>query len=763
MKRLLLLLALLLDALLLNAQNVISRNGISDYQIVIPSDSGLPPSDSYRASCQKAAQVLQHYLQQSPGASLPILYEDQSSPHKPSFFIGNVNALSSVPDLNESRVVFDGYLLRSHEGSYYLYSQEPKGLLTAAYRLLEDHLGMRVYTPSAVVLPTHDTLVLPELNRVDSPAFSYREVLYYYPNHSPLYADFHGLHNREDIARNWGLFVHTFRHLIPVEQYFEQHPEWFSEINGRRVKDGQLCLANAELLDTLCRNLALLMQAKPDAQIWSVSNNDNYNRCTCPRCRHLDSLYGGPSGTLLYFINQVAARFPDKTISTLAYQYTRQAPSSDITPLPNVQMMFCSIECGRHLPIATNPREASFRKDMEDWAAKTSNIFVWDYVVQFRSMMNPFPNLHVLQPNLQFFRNHGVKEMFEQGTGPDNKTSWMELRTYLLAKLMWNPDLDVDSLTRDFCCGYYGPSAQPIREFYDEMHRALALSGKPLNIYGYPTDGAKGYLSPDRMRFYQQCIDQAYRLAEADSTLIHRIRYLELSLDYAKLELGMSGSHPNLAFLSGEDRVLNPAMVALADRFVSDCKRFGVGCLVEMGRTPDQYRADIDNYILKSSQRNLAYHAKVSLAHAPDPRYDPPHPLCASALVDGVAGQLNYFHDWLGFYDSDLDATIHLPAPKEVSEVKLDFFFYPLSWIFVPQRIDLYTSRNGHRWTLIATLYGNNPEELARPDIHSFWFRDLHLKTRHLRIVAHPLPQVPDWHRAVGNPVWIFCDEILVH
>lgn len=755
------------SVLLAQPQNhLIVCNGGSDYQIVVPSESESSRLDgdwgAYCQGCRKAAAVLQQYLRQSAGAQLPILTDGQYDTLRPAFFIGAVEALGRVPDLAESRVNYDGYLFRSYKGNYYLYAREAKGLVTAAYRFLEDYAGMRVYSPSAVVVPHHDTLSLPEMDRAETPAFSYREVLYYYPNHSQLYADFHALHTRADNARNWGMFVHTFRHLIPVGRYFDSHPEWFSEINGRRVRDGQLCLANPEVLDTLCANLARMMADRPEATTWSVSNNDNYNRCQCSRCLHLDSVYGGPSGTLLYFINQVADRFPDKTISTLAYQYTRRAPTSDIRPRGNVQMMFCSIECGRQEAIATAPGEEGFRQDMRNWADKTGNIFVWDYVVQFRSMMNPFPNLHVLKPNLQFFRDHGVKEMFEQGTGADNKTSWMELRNYLLAKLMWNPDLDVDSLTRDFCTGYYGAAAQPILEFYAEMHRSLVESHKPLIIYGYPTDGTRGYLNPEQMRRYQSLIGQAYVLAKGDTAVTDRIRYLELSLDYAKLELGMSGTNPDLSFLCGKERSLNRAMVELADRFVADCNRFGVGCLVEMGRTPEQYRADIDNYIYKSSQRNLAYDAPVKLANKPRLEYDPRPDDSGKALVDGVAGQLNYFHDWIGFYGTDLDATIDLGTGKDIHEVKLDFFFYPLSWIFAPQSVDLYVSRNGRRWTRVGTLEGFNPEDLARPDIHTFSFRDLDLHARYLRVVAHPLPQIPEWHRAVGNPVWIFCDEILV-
>ena len=157
---------------------------------------------------------------------------------------------------------------------------------------------------------------------------------------------------------------------------------------------------------------------------------------------------------MIWFVNKVAAEFPDKIISTLAYQYTRSAPKN-IKPASNVNIMFCSIECNRSRSLATDSLSASFRKDAEDWCALTDNIFMWDYVVQFRNMVSPFPNLRVLQPNIQYFRDKGMKMMFQQGTGGNN-SEFYELRQYLIAKLLWNPDADVDALMDDFLQGYYG-------------------------------------------------------------------------------------------------------------------------------------------------------------------------------------------------------------------------------------------------------------------------------------------------------------------
>ena len=125
------------------------------------------------------------------------------------------------------------------------------------------------------------------------------------------------------------------------------------------------------------------IKANPKAKYWSVSSNDNFGYCQCPACAAIDSLEGSPTGSVIRFVNQVAERFPDKIISTLAYQYSRAAPKVT-KPRENVNIMFCNIECNRSQPIATDPSSASFRRDMEDWAALTDNILVWDYVIQFK-------------------------------------------------------------------------------------------------------------------------------------------------------------------------------------------------------------------------------------------------------------------------------------------------------------------------------------------------------------------------------------------
>ena len=80
--------------------------------------------------------------------------------------------------------------------------------------------------------------------------------------------------------------MHTFYPLIPPEKYFAEHPEWFSEINGKRTTEhAQLCLTNEEMRKELVKNLKERLRNNPAATIASVSQNDWHGNCQCQAVR----------------------------------------------------------------------------------------------------------------------------------------------------------------------------------------------------------------------------------------------------------------------------------------------------------------------------------------------------------------------------------------------------------------------------------------------------------------------------------------------
>ncbi len=50
--------------------------------------------------------------------------------------------------------------------------------------------------------------------------------------------------------------VHNFYRYVPPEEFFETHPEYFSEIGGLRYGgDGQLCLTHPELPELVAERI----------------------------------------------------------------------------------------------------------------------------------------------------------------------------------------------------------------------------------------------------------------------------------------------------------------------------------------------------------------------------------------------------------------------------------------------------------------------------------------------------------------------------
>jgi hypothetical protein len=329
-------------------------------------------------------------------------------------------------------------------------------------------------------------------------------------------------------------FVHTFYPLVPPDKYFKDHPEWYSLINGKRTTDrAQLCLTNPKLRDFVVDRVRQWLRESPEARIISISQNDWHGACQCPDCQAIDEAEGSHAGSLLAFINYVAEKigpdFPAVAVDTLAYQYTRKAPKN-IKPLPNVIVRLCSIECNFGAPL-DDPSNATFARDIRDWSRICQRLYVWDYTTDFGHYVQPHPNWFSLGPNVRFFHQHGVKGLFEQGAYQSNGAEMSELRAWVLAQLLWNPNLDDKRLINEFLDGYYGSAAaQHIRDYFALMYDASR--GYNLTCYSPPT---APFLKFKTLSQAERLWQQAEQAAQNDPELLRRVRIAHLPVRYVWL------------------------------------------------------------------------------------------------------------------------------------------------------------------------------------------------------------------------------------
>ncbi len=466
----------------------------SNYSIVVAKDAST--TERY------AAQELQTWLKQASGINLAIVDEGRGVVGR-RILVGYNNEVRKLGRTERPDDDDQGFEYGNVEGDIYIYGGREIGTLYGVYAFLENEIGCRWYTKSFTYLPRKTKYEFTDLYDKEEPAFLSRDLYYYdaFDADWTLRNKTHGRKNTKktrygtiDVPSEAFWSVHTFMTLCKPELYFKSHPEYFSLRGGRRTTD-QLCLSNKHVLQICISRIREVMTHYPYFLIYSVTQNDNHNPCQCQECQKLVKRYGGESGAMIWFVNQVAAAiekdFPDKYIGTLAYHYTRKAPTN-IRPRENVVVRLSSIECCFSHTLENCQQNASFLNDMKAWSRISHHLYVWDYVATFQQYLLPLPNINVLQRNLQTFRDNKAIGVMEEGSYDVPGGDFAELKAYLLAKLMWNPDADAQAIIDEFISHYYGKAAPAMKE-YLALVNALAARDAHLTCQTSIYHGRKVY------------------------------------------------------------------------------------------------------------------------------------------------------------------------------------------------------------------------------------------------------------------------------
>jgi hypothetical protein len=587
-----------------NVTLTLATDGKTDYVIVIPQK---PTSQE-----QKASDDLAHWLKAICGATFRIVPDTTPSPSG-AISVGQTRLLAEArPDGRAADLGDEGYAIAVKGKDLFLEGGRIRGPIYAVYALLEEDLGCRWYDRSIARIPKQATLQVSPVPRAFVPPLRLRD---------PFYADAWdadwSLRNRTNapnarVREEWGgytdydgLFVHTYFSLVPPDKYFKDHPEYFSMIDGQRTRR-QLCETNPDVVRIATEAVMAALKASPHAEIVSVSPEDGGGHCTCPRCQTLIAENGSPAATVISLINQIAEavekQHPDVQIATLAYLDTIDPPTK-IRPRRNIAIQLCNDLHSWRYPFTcfaddTTPQSKRYRDAIVGWAGICKHIYIWDYFVNFSHYLAPMPNMHVLKPSVDFYVAHNVKGIMFQGAyqGPGERSL---MRSWVMAKLLWDPSRDVTTLTEDFVRGTFEEAAQPILDYYDLLEEARRTNMESIHepAAGKETTDPDGgcmdvggiryamdspFLSRALLDRATALFDKAESLARSDE-LVRRVQRERLPVTYVKLRRGPGFTGENYA--------------RLVDEFEKVGRREGITCLREGG--PDfekkvaRYRSQI--------------------------------------------------------------------------------------------------------------------------------------------------------------------------
>ncbi len=754
-KNLLLFICLLLPPVLSAKDIVLVEKGKTEYCIIIPEKASNEE--------KQAAGILRDYIKKISRAELSIYTDDRREVNE-EILIGSTNrnrgksALIQVPSIKG-----DGYWIKTFNSKILIYGETGSGVFNAVYSFLEDYLGCRRYSPEVEKVPKMQSIKLKEIDDLQVPPAYIRIV------NGPYFFDrtYRNWRKLQVIDDLWGTkkedkyYVHTFDKLLPSDKYFATHPEYFSMINGQRVAWGQLCLSAPDLVKITVDKLREVMLRNPEIKYWSVSQNDNYYHCECPACKATDEAEGSPAGTLLRFVNQVADSFPDKIITTLAYQYTR-VPPKITKPASNVMITLCTIELNRSEPIETDSTSRSFITDIEGWSAICNSIMLWDYEVQFTNYLCPFPLFHTLQPNIQFFNKHHVTAHFQQ-CNIDYGVEFAELKAYLLSKLLWNPDINADAVIDDFLKGYYEEAGPHIRQYFDLIHSELQKHKDKLDIYGTPVWHENTFLSEINLKKYNDIFDKAEKEVANKPEILARVKTARLPIQFSAMEIAKTDLFGERGWYSLKNGkyTLRADMRQMLDNFYAVCKSSRMTHLNENGLSVDNYYKNTLRFIDVQVEGNIAFKMPVNCEPPPDKRYA--H-LGAAMLTNGVRGTEDYKINWLGWEGQDPVITLDLKRDTLFNEITLSSLQFPKSWILHPLRVTFLTSSDGKTWNTIGSAAPEfELKDLKRETpIRNYTVKPGKTKARYVRMLVNATKILPDWHPYHGNKSWVFIDEITI-
>ena len=522
-------------------KHTLFEGGRSEYCIVIEEDAS--PIVRY------AALELQAWIREVSGAELPVGTEA-------------VPGKRLMLDCENPESRDDAFVYSSEGGDIRFTGKGPRGTLYAVYAFLENELGCRWYSSKVSVAPRKDRWRFGNLYCPEAPGIRIRDNCVLDVRTNPVFS----ARMRNNFVRvpspdgegtiagsaegYWG--VHALGTHVNVDKYFATHPEYFCLRDGKRYGGyGQPCLSNPDVLRITIESVRRIMREQPDYLIYSVEQNDNQLFCQCDECQALAEKYGSESGVMVWFVNQVADavrdEFPDKFIGTFAYQYTRHAPKG-IRPRDNVVIRLCSIECCMWHNYDACEQNRTFLQDLQDWGEIAPHLYIWDYVTDFAQYCLPVANWKTMQPHIRDFRDNHAIGILEEGDYQTVSCELREMRSWILSKLMWNPDADVDALIGDFTDGYYGPAGKHIRAYLDLEERILRRDGVHGNCYVHPSDSM---FTEEFIREGRRLFAEAKEAVASEPELYDRVETAEMPLCFLQMV-----KNPLQGFREGADELV---------------------------------------------------------------------------------------------------------------------------------------------------------------------------------------------------------------
>ena len=530
--------------------------------------------DAYATPPEKfAAQELRTYLEKLTGRTISIRtdYWIKTAPEGKHFVVGNCRFSK---DIDNSTLTTEQYVIDVTTNRVAIVGgrDRQRGVLYGVYEFLEK-LGIRWYRPEpwGEHVPTFDSIELPMGRYVArEPDYAYRSGLGGgFTRHAECTLD------QSEWGNLWALrnrlngsdpgsdpryggqvslrFHHIYYQLIPVEEYFDQHPEYFCLYKGeRRRKQSdsgttrpdnptglQLCLSNRGLQELFAQKIIAQARGRSDLKnvSFSVTPNDACPFCECEECKAMDDAQDAQSmsNRVCTFTNIIARRLaqevPGARVSLNAYSTWTSPPTIVERMEPNVLIHMALINGWADYTKNFDDPEPNWNRQAMDsfrrWKELgVSGIYTYEYYSGY-GWKGPLPVVGTIADRVRKYRQFNVRGIYNE-TSPSWGSQGLEM--YMFAKLIWKPDLDRQRELDLYFQNYYGPAEKPMKNYHTALKHALEQSPNPVFSGGR---GMHLVLKPKLLKELGESIEQAKQLVKGHALYERRLKGVVAGHEFA--------------------------------------------------------------------------------------------------------------------------------------------------------------------------------------------------------------------------------------
>lgn len=501
-------------------------------------------------SVKEAAGELQTYIAKSTGARLPITTTYPASP---------VIALGTGPHLQSEGISTEGlkpegYRIVTKGENVHIFGPDDagrtakgglsRGTQNGVCTFLERVFGIRWLMPGEVgeYVPRASSVEMKPMSLTEAPDFANRRLVY--------------IREKDPLVQRW-LIRNKMGYSIELQHghnwscftpgVFDAHPEVFTLNGGVRVRPvsgdtSWVCTTNPETIRFLGERQAGYFEKNPAAAMASLSPSDGHGQwCECKECAALDEKL--PDGTTLHtrrivtFYNKVAeyvgGKSPGKLLGGYVYlDYIDPPVDRGIRFHPNVYPVFAPLFY--YGPMAYRPEARErFHTLLDGWAPIAEGRMSFYGLPRLLQGAGRFsipvpPGRKVLKDIFPALKKAGFC-----GARLDGMDAWGYGAAYnwVVAKLMWQADADVDALCEEFyarCYGKGGPAMSRLDGLLEEQTEKYIV-GDPTATYHMQPKAIQAIYVPV---FYQleDLFKEARTAAAGDENALKRLELFGMSM-----------------------------------------------------------------------------------------------------------------------------------------------------------------------------------------------------------------------------------------